>query len=368
MKIGILTQPLGANYGGILQAWALQTLLQEMGHTVEVLDRGFPPASLMRKLARTTYRSLLRLVGARSAPIFFEDYFPEIYKNNAMFIDEYINKTAAVNTDAELKDAYLKGGYDAIVVGSDQVWRPKYSPNIYNYFLDFVSVSDALMVAYAASFGTDKFEYSRIQSRKIRGLIKRFHAISVRERSGIDLCRNYFLSTAEHVLDPTLLLAPERYLTLIERYRGEVNHGGVFSYILDSTESKHKYVTDVARIVGRKIVKCQPDRGVGEHNGCIADFVMPSVLEWLANLYYSDYVVTDSYHGMVFSLLFKKKFLAIVNERRGAARMEDLAISAGAKSCLIYEHVLEAEQCVAFPDVSGIIDPDPSLTFLRKFF
>lgn len=109
-------------------------------------------------------------------------------------------------------DLTQKYGLDAYVVGSDQVWRPAFNlgPRLGNMFLDFAG-DDVKKISYAASFGCKEWEYTEEQERMCGKLAKRFDAISVREASGVDLCKEHFGVDATLVLDPTLLLNKEDY-------------------------------------------------------------------------------------------------------------------------------------------------------------
>src|SRR5690606_30541311 len=136
--------------------------------------------------------------------------------------------------------------FSAVVVGSDQVWRPRYSPNIYNFFLDFLKNNSTIKkVAYAASFGTEDWEYTEEQTREARELIKHFNAVSVRESSGVLLCDKYLnRKDAVHVLDPTLLLKAEDYNQLINKTKKEI---GLFTYVLDETKEKLDFIKQCSK-------------------------------------------------------------------------------------------------------------------------
>lgn len=127
-----------------------------------------------------------------------------------MFNRPYIDSTSS------LRKYFKKNRYDAVIVGSDQTWRPKYSPNIYDFYLDFISKDKRIKrIAYASSFGVDDWEYSAEETKKCAKLSKLFDGISVREQSGIDLCKDHLGVDSELALDPTLLLNKDDYVTLI---------------------------------------------------------------------------------------------------------------------------------------------------------
>ena len=129
--------------------------------------------------------------------------------------------------------------FDAIIVGSDQVWRTCYNPQIENAFLDFAKEwKHVRRIAYAPSFGIDEWEYSEEQTQKCRQLVQKFDAVSVREVSGVKLCREYLGVEAKHVLDPTMLLDKEDYLYLISRAEVVRHSNTLLQYVLDKNEDR----------------------------------------------------------------------------------------------------------------------------------
>lgn len=325
MKIAIMTQPLGKNYGGIMQAWALQQVLKRIGHEVVTIDRQPDRPSLAYKAARLAYRTGMKAIGRRKAPINFEKHLPSILQHTQGFIAEHIRMSEPLYSTRELRAHFDRENYDAVIVGSDQTWRPQYSPNIYNFFLDFLEDrNDILRIAYAASFGVDQWEYSEEQTRRCAELAKKFDAISVREDSGVELCRKYLGVEATHVLDPTLLLERQDYIELIgpERIRAEA--AGVYTYFLDKTPEKQALAKQASEQLAESVFACQAASSIGTDHRETASYVMPDPRDWLAGFFNARCVLTDSFHGMVFSILFNKELGLIKNPERGLARFSSL--------------------------------------------
>lgn len=354
MKIAIMTQPLGRNYGGIMQAYALQKVLKDMGHEVVTINHHAPAKSALYNLTRLGFRILKKATGKRKQPINFEKHYNYIFKDTQAFIDKYITQSEYIDNDAALKAHFAKHNYDAVIVGSDQTWRPMYSPNIYSYYLDFLEHDTKIKkIAYASSFGVDTWEYSDEQTRRCAELAKLFDAISVREQSGVDLCSKYLGVESECVLDPTLLLDKEDYLALIgDRYKGAQGEG-VCTYFLDTNEEKESAAEQLAEKLGTYTYKCYANVSVSQPTSAnVEDYKMPPVEEWLASFANAEFVLTDSFHGMVFSIIFEKPFLVVVNKKRGAARFESLLTKldgldyliediAGIVKCSVSKHELE---------------------------
>ncbi|OFO53659.1 hypothetical protein HMPREF3027_04725 [Porphyromonas sp. HMSC077F02] len=160
-KIGILTQPLGLNYGGILQAFALQHVLREEGHSPIIFNRVHP---WYFDVAYYGWGALNFMIGKRPklriSPNREESAI--IKQHTTRFIDEHISITDRIRSTNQLKRTFNRENIDAIIVGSDQVWRESFSPCISNYFLDFLSGNNEIRkVAYVASFGIDYWEYGK---------------------------------------------------------------------------------------------------------------------------------------------------------------------------------------------------------------
>ena len=320
MRICILTQPLKTNYGGLLQAYALQTILRRMGHEVWTEDR--------KDNRRTLWQDIKYKIKILLGPI-RHVYFPTakdirvISQRTDNFIRKYINTTEAIYTQE--KPEFDKYGFDAYIVGSDQVWRPYYSPGIKNYFLDFTARKDVKRIAYAASFGTDEWEYTPELTESCAQLLKEFDAVSVREDSGVDMCKKYFGVGAEHLLDPTMLLCRDDYQRIVWNEKEPSHSAKIMTYILDVTPEKTRIVDHVASRLGMSIFSVMPKNSFSQvGKRYINDCIYPSVTEWLKGFDDADFVITDSFHGTVFSIIYNKPFIAISNKNRGNSRFTSL--------------------------------------------
>lgn len=331
MKIGILTQSLQANYGGLLQNYALQQTLVGAGHEVETIDwEG--GSGLRAMLYRMKVRVLHAFLPNRFSPLKYKPNNNEqaiIQRNTNHFINTYINHTEAIHSYDEFVRQAAKGGYDAYVVGSDQCWRPCYNAFLPSMFLDFVQDKQVKRIAYAASFGTDKWEFSPQQTAVCASLAQKFDLVTVREDSGVTLCKDYLGVDAVHVLDPTMLLSKEDYIQIIEKEQEPKSDGTLFNYILDPDAKKSTFIDKVAQENGLKVFqvlpKCQAEtRTRKDVKSRIDDCVFPGVSTWLRAFMDAEMTVVDSFHGMVFSIIFNKPFWVIGNAHRGMSRFTSL--------------------------------------------
>jgi polysaccharide pyruvyl transferase WcaK-like protein len=219
-----------------------------------------------------------------------------------------------------------KYNFDAYIVGSDQVWRPRYSPCITNYFLDFIENTNSYKkIAYAASFGVDNWEFTSKQTKQCSSLAKKFDAIFVREHNGIHLCSKFLGVNAVHVLDPTMLLDKDDYIQLVKSENEIESSGNLMIYILDSSEGKQKIIETVSKELSLIPFSILPNKRFTEESQNEIDHcVIPSVTSWLRGFMDANFVITDSFHGCIFSIIFNKPFIAIGNKERGLTRFISL--------------------------------------------
>lgn len=328
MRIGILTLPLHTNYGGILQAYALQTILERMGHEVLIIEkkRYFPILSEWKKPLVYTYRFLKKYLVdpttiVRKEVITKEEY-PIISQYTQQFIKQYIH-TFQVDYVECIDSTY----FDAIVVGSDQIWRPQYfkytvSPNLSNAFLHFTKGWNIKRIAYAASFGVDIWEFPSEWDSEFETCAQMFNGISVREKSGVFLCKEHLNVDATHVLDPTMLLTLDDYRQLIDVVQQPHSRGNLLCYILDPNEKTNIIINQIShekRLKPFYITAERKDRTLN-----LEQRVSEPVEAWIKGFIDAEFVITDSFHACIFSILFKKPFVAIGNTTRGMSRFSSL--------------------------------------------
>lgn len=351
MRIGILTLPLHTNYGGILQAYALQTVLERMGHEVVVFNKKprhkvlpvykrpiYYSARLMKKLLVDPHTTIRREYVVRKE-------YPIVSQYTRRFVNDYIHCEWIKGLDD-----VEAGKLDAIVVGSDQIWRPRYfgkmwSGDLRNAFLAFTKGWNIKRFAYAASFGVDEWEYPIELSKELKTAAEMFDGISVREDSGVALCKEHLGCEAAQVLDPTMLLKKEDYVKLIDNVHQPKSSGNLFCYILDSNPEKDGLVARIAREKNLTPFHVKAE-GLG-HTRTIEERTHKPVEAWLRGFYDAEFVVTDSFHACVFSILFGKPFIVVGNKGRGLSRFSSLMDMFGLKNNLLGE-VTDYDSCADY--------------------
>lgn len=371
MKVAIFTLPLVNNYGGILQAYALQRALESYGFEAPVVNLKIRQRGLFS-------RDYLKFLLAKL--IYFKKYknaeFSTLryYADTQRFIAQNIETTREIYSPAALKRLFEQEKFGACVLGSDQVFNPPYFDAFENDFSLGFAPQSCIKIAYAASFGGESFKGARDLELHKANLAK-FKAISVRERNATALCESVFgISGAAFVLDPTLLAGREVFEKFISpaangvkagtaelaqrdtencaeadgvqnaakvgaaaqnlnddvadiadtafsaqdagenavRTANAAQKGQIFAYILDQNERKSEILKSVSEREGL---------GVREVNDK-ANRV--SIEEWLSLIAGAQLVITDSFHGCAFSILFNKPFFAFINENRGSSRFYSL--------------------------------------------
>ena len=317
MKIGIMTfWWSNDNYGQLLQCYALQKYLRDAGHDAYLIrynpsEDGTSVTPPHRKLVKAlnpvrlsryiNYKIRARKI-AEERRVHDRGFFN--------FRERYIAQSEKIyGSYQELKDSPPEA--DCYIVGSDQVWNfsfygsdLKYKlPVIHAYFLDFGS-PDVKRMSYAASWSVDFLSKELIE--EIKPLLQKFSYVSVREEHGIELCRQCGRDNAQWVCDPTLLLTPEKYRSL---YQSEGGHPPItgrylFLYMLANS---HRFdiqkVYDFAKKKKLQVVYVTGNGVLDKREKCFA-----TIPEWLSLVDNAEYVVTNSFHCCVFSILFRKQF------------------------------------------------------------
>lgn len=285
-KIGILTWHYYQNFGSALQCFALQTTLENMGNSVKVINYRNPrfgSVDIRKENFCYVFAPILEAVSKR------------FKLANLIFRKKYIHETELVTSSEEI--ANISRNFDAVVFGSDQIW----APNLLNtvYLGDSIG-KDVRKISYAASIGLNNIPESLAKNYK--QYLDDFYSISIREQEGRDLLRTKCNIDPVVVLDPTLLVDVKTYIKIQKPVEG-IKKPYLFCYFLNK---EHRYKENVQRyahehklqIVGVSD-KVDDDKWMIRLTGLGADHFL-----WLIDN--AETIMTDSYHGSIFSLLFHK--------------------------------------------------------------
>lgn len=307
-KIGILNfQYSSHNYGAVLQAAALEHICRQFGHEAQHLDyMAKPKITLGRFVGRMLCKLGLRKASKKHL-VANEEAFER-------FRQRFITRTPRIKTASEFP--LVASNFDAVIVGSDQVWRPAFAKDTIGFFLGYVPTGID-RVAYAASFGTATWEQSNDTDLTVRVQeeLKQFKAISCREASGVDICRDVFGVKAVHVLDPLLLVDDSFFEKVIAKTTVRPNVKLIY-YKLDSTPEFKEDLKAVSIKIGTDGVN------IYSSNNIIREY--HEVVDWLGLICNAEVVLTDSFHCICLALRFGKEVIYCPNEKRGQTRLDSL--------------------------------------------
>lgn len=253
---------------------------------------------------------------------------------------DFLSKYFKVTSDRDFSRLHEVNHFcDAFMLGSDQMWRVDSLRLVgYSFFLDFVD-KNKKKIAFSTSFGNEHFSDNKELTETAGDFLKRFDAISVREKSGIDVCRREFGVEAQQVLDPVFLCKKEAYERVIENVNDAIPNKYLLCYILDPTPEKQEAAKAIADREGLEIITIL---GMKEYANVVNNWTTGTVLPKVSPeqfLYYiknCSYLMTDSHHGTCFGIIFEKPYAAIVNAHRGATRFETVANALDLKDRLFY--------------------------------
>lgn len=291
----------GANYGSCLNGYAVYKILKSFGLSVLMLNK------------HNAQSNDWEIVNTHNAK-FIKKFYPE-------------NEVSPIIPFNEL---YKLNYYcDTFLAGSDQIWN--YGINrIFDmaFMLNFVDNSKK-KISFGTSFGHGTDGTPKAQLPYLQELLKRFDSISLREESGVEICKNIYGVDATQVLEPVFCLDASEYRELSKLSNISESEPYILTYILDPTPEKRQAIEYYSKISGRKVINVlDGDPRVYEKNKKILD--LPNIMgkisaEDLMKLYLeSSFVISDSFHGTAFAIIFNKPFLAIANAKRGIVRFKEL--------------------------------------------
>jgi hypothetical protein len=313
MKIGIITFHAARNYGAVLQAYALQTYLQKLGHEPFFINYKFHWNPSLYSPRAWLSRTLLGMLSKINDNILRRTFFKFQEKHLVLGSCRYFGFQELLNNPPEA---------EAYICGSDQIWKPNnmHSSDKPVVWLGFGN-DNVRRISYAASFGIPDLDDATCKSWS--GYARHFHSISVREKDGVDLMKKLGRDDAVWVPDPTLLLDASEY-DIVESKRKEQQAPYFFEYMIGTdndglASSVINAVHESLGVVSRKLLPSSFSYNLF-HSG----FKGPD--EWVARLHRSVLVVTNSFHGLVFSLLFHRPFIILLREQK-AAEMNSRVLS-----------------------------------------
>ncbi len=312
IKIGIATYFQNYNYGSVLQAYALSTYVDSLGYDSFLMDY------LDRRNGFNTFLRIKTYFNRITCGIIHPSVFIETLQTKKVSV-ETLNRTfEAKRKYEEFVQKYLKvysddyRKLDFYIAGSDQVWKST-APGLHEfYFLRFSKKKGS--IAYAASLG--EMIIPAYNKRRMKRYLKRFKAISVREEDSKILLENEYGIKVEHVVDPVMLVGKDFWKNRINE-KPLVKGDYILCYFLDDCEHCYRLIKEKAKKENLPIIFVQTHSDIyayteEKRSTCI----VPTPFEFLNLIYHSKYMMTDSFHGTVFALLFEKEFWTFYRQYR----------------------------------------------------
>ena len=360
MKVGILTFPNSTSYGATLQMYALYKKVNDLGHEAEIINyfNAYMKAErhVRQEKGKRTLRKALKHSARKLLHFRLEKAFRRFEKKNM----ELYPKRAVVDKD-RLPEIGKK--YGAVICGSDQVWNPNITDNDLSFFLDFCS-EGTRRISYAPSFGIS--EFSKEFSDMIRPEIAAFDSLSVREEAGREYIKREFGREAEMVCDPTMLLDAEEWSTVERKYPVGTD-GYILFYTIRKSEKLMNYCRKLSEKTGLKIIVVGGNLLQNIKSEKIKYAVDISPEQWLYLVHNATYVVTNSFHGTAFSVIYRKNFYVELSSATNS-RLSHITNILGLQSRIVNcESVPEITDCnylVAEAELKKL--RIESLNFLKK--
>ena len=287
------------NYGSLLQAYALRKKLEFMGYrNVDLIDY-LPKYTDKNLVQRLKKKNIFNKVLSTTKKI--SDIQEDIDKNFNEFRKNFFTYTKSARTSSELY--LLNNEYDKFICGSDQIWSP--TPIDENYFLKFVS-NNSKKISYAPSIGISAISNDEIK-RTMGKLISEFSAVSIREEKGRDIIKDICGLDAKIVLDPTLLLSKEEWKNIFSLDDFKKNNY-ILIYSLGDTDKAYKLAKKMLKkgqkiiIISNNYIDCFKYKDM---------FCKATPIEFLKLIYNAALVITDSFHGTIFSMNFNVPFITV---------------------------------------------------------
>lgn len=314
-KIGIITMHRINNYGSVLQAFALQYIIEKMGFDVQLIDYNYPNIFQYTRgvaLPKNDWKAKVIKSMSWLHPYNRYDYKFQDFRNRYFKLSPYYKDFDVIHQKAI--------SYDLYITGSDQVWNPKFTKGDTTFLLDFAE-KNANKISYASSFSCTQLgkEYEATYSE----LLAQYQAISVREWGGVELVKRLTGQQAVITVDPTLLLDDNAWKTVVSK-RCRYSKNYILLYVLSYSFNPVPYIYDLALYLSRKlnlqIVVLGKHPYLSKYKN-VESILDAGPLEFLQLIENAVCVVTSSFHGTAFSVNYKKPVYAVVNDKNDDDRI-----------------------------------------------
>lgn len=318
-EIGIITFHASYNYGSVLQAYALQNTIASLKNcNCEIINFAVPAQAEMYSLFRKNdgFKNI-----CKNIITLFYKYKIRKLRNEAFY--KFINTVLKLSKEKYSSMLALEEGklkYNIFICGSDQIWNVGIKDFDYSYFLPFVK--GAKKIAYAPSFGgNNPFQDIQVKE-KVKGYLEDFYALSVRENKGKEILKEMTSKKVSVVLDPTLLLQKKDWDVICsERI---IKRDYIFFYSIDYNSAVVKMVKKISKRLGLPVVILFTTSAALKtlFSGFkVAENEAPE--EFISLVKYAKLVLSNSFHGTVFSIIYRKPFYVLRGNYNGKVNSDN---------------------------------------------
>ena len=343
-KVGILTFHDEPNYGAFLQTYALSEAVKALGFDVKIID--------LRIKDSFKYNFASRLFGPIIRYFIFEKPRKQFLKRTKIY-------SSSQDLNSNPPDC------DIFILGSDQVWNKDITADIkYSFFFDFLKKNE-FRFSYASSFGMNTWDFNNEETIHIKQLLNSFSSIAVRESTAVRLLKDNCNLDSTLVLDPTLLISD--YSKITGRIKQNSNSMICFKFtkdqgfypFLEEFKNKNDFFISI-------MAKTMPVKG-------FANIPLPSVKTWIKSIAQSEIVLTDSYHVLIFSIIFERQFIVLPANMKNFNRLSELLTDLNLLDRIFYsyEEVLKSDRWkikIDYIEVKKLLDKKVgnSISFLKE--
>ena len=327
MRVGILTFHRAVNYGACLQAYALKKYIEGKKIDVSIIDYR---SKYIEDLYNNPFSKGLSIKTKLKNAMTWNIQKERNKKFND-FINDYLqcNEKSSIFDKEKLENIGEK--FDKIIVGSDQVWNTLCAANDTTYYLDFVK-DNQKKYSYAASLGIVNDEYYKLDN--LKELLIKFNRISVREKNGYDVIKKITGRESTICLDPTFLLSKTEWEKISTK---KINEKYILVYSLSMPQSIVTYAQELSKKMNMKVVFFTLNNLFSLKKR--KDVVNGSPIDFLDYFSNAEYIVTNSFHGTAFSLIFNKNFTVFKNSNKNHdnSRLENILSITNLRNRMIEE-------------------------------
>lgn len=321
MKVATITFGYSQNLGALLQSYALREYIEKQGHDCDIIK--------FKDFDNRPFETIKGIPDGISDILFFADCKKKIKKINK-FRDNYLKFTEKTYYNSEeLKE--LNDNYDAFIAGSDQIWNV-HKGIINEFFLDFAN-DNVKKIAYSASFGLSKIP-DEYKEGVIKG-IKRFDAISIREKSGVKIAKDLTGNTYAQTLDPVFLKPRSEWEAMCDERK--VKEKYIFVYPTQITPELVETVKKAKKKYNCKVYSLFYFIGVDK---VVKD---ADPLDFINYIQYAELIIASSFHATAFAIIFHKNLRVIPHSTTGS-RVVDLLNDINLQKCIVKGEANDFEQ------------------------